>query len=131
MASSHRKESEALNDLLTEVIAVRCAAKKEYERKLKKFYANRANQMQYGIFDGATKLPDIKFETSAFKENLQTNKELVQKAQINVDQYFFAKNTSQHLNDELTQVAESLQKVMEIEQTIRKKGSPHGQMHTQ
>lgn len=124
MASSQRKESEALNDLLIEVTTVRCTAKKEYERKLRRFYANRANQMRHGIFDGV-RLPEIKFETGACKENLQRNKELVQKAQITADQYFYAKNTTQHLNNELTQMAESLQKVMEIEQAIRKNGSQH------
>lgn len=131
MASSHRKEMEALNDLLTEVIPVRSAAKKEYEWKLKKFYANRAKQMQYGIFDGV-KLPEIKFENGAYKENIQVNQELVKKAQFNSDQYFFAKNASQHRNDELKQMAESLQKVMEIEQTIRKNASPfsHEQMYS-
>lgn len=123
MASSHRKESEALNVLLTEVVAVRCAAKKEYERKLTKFYVNRANHMKHGIFDGA-KMPNIKFETGAYKENLHKNRELVQKAQTNSDQYFYAKNTSDQMNNELKQMAESLQKVMEIEQTIRKSESP-------
>ena len=129
MASSHRKESEALNDLLTEVTTVRCTAKKEYERKLRRFYANRANQMRHGLFDGV-RLPDIKFETGACKENMQKNKELVQKAQFTADQYFFAKNTTQHLNNELTQMAESLQKVMEIEQAIRQNGSQHEPMHS-
>lgn len=129
MASSQRKETEALNDLLTEVTTMRCTAKKEYERKLRKFYANRANQMRHGIFDGG-RLPDIKFETGASKENLQKNKELVQKAQITADQYFFAKNTTQHLNSELTQMAESLQKVMEIEQAIRNNESHHEPMHS-
>lgn len=117
MSSLHRKESEALNDLLTEVIVARQAAKKEYAWKLRKFYTKRANQMQHGIFD-EVKMPEIKFETGAIKETLRKNTELVQKAQINSDQYFFAQNTYQHLNDELKQIAESLQKVMDIEKAI-------------
>lgn len=117
MSSLHKKESEALSDLLTEVIGARQAAKKEYEWKLKKFYTNRTNQMQHGIFDDV-KMPDIKFETGTFKDKLKKNAVLVHKAQNNSDQYFFAQNTHQHLNDELKEIAESLQKVMDIEKAI-------------
>lgn len=116
-AKSQKKELEALNDLLTEVITVRRAAKEEYEWKLKKYYVKRANQMQHGVFDGV-ELPEINLKTGALQENLQMNKVLVQKAQFNHEQYYYAAETSRHSNEKLKQVAESLQKVMEIERLM-------------
>lgn len=118
MAGSHTKQSETLNDLLTKVIALRRTMPKEYEIKLRKLYANRAEQMKNGIFDG-NKLPEINLETEALHQNLSKNRELMGKAQHNADQYLFAKEMSQQLNDELNDMVESLQKVAEIEKTMR------------
>lgn len=130
LAAAVEKESESLNDLLTEVIAVRRAAKPEYERKLKKFYAKRANQMQNNVFDGV-ELPEIKYDKYALKESIRKNQELVEKAQSNIEQYSYAKGNQQRINDELKEMAESLQKVVEIEQAIRADGShsSHEQYH--
>lgn len=118
MAASRRKDTENLNDLLAEVVVVRRAAKEEYGRKLKKYLENRIRESSQGIFDGVS-LPEIQHKPIYAREILQETAELVQKAHTNAEQYFFAKDTSQHLNSELIQVAGSLQKVMEIEQQFR------------
>lgn len=118
MAGSHTKQSETLNDLLTKVIVLRRTMPDEYEMKLRKLFKNRAEKMKNGIFDG-NKLPEIKLESDALHENLCKNRELMEKAQHNADQYLFAKEMSQQLNDELKDMVEALQKVTEIEKTMR------------
>lgn len=118
MAASSQKQSEILSDLLAKVIGVRHAAKEEYEKKLKKHLENRIKNMSYGIFDGA-RLPDINHRPIQLQENLQKTTELIHKIQFNSDRYFFAKETSQQLHGQLTQVAETLQKAAEIEQILR------------
>lgn len=122
MAIQTKNGSEMLSELLTEVVAVRRAASEEYEWKLKKYYVKRAKQMKNGIFNGV-RLPDIKLETGALKDNLQKNRELVQKADINSEQYFFVNKACQQLNDELKHVAESLKRVAEIERIIQENDS--------
>lgn len=118
MAGAHSKDSEELTNLLTKVIAIRRELPKEYEFKLRKSYTDRANQMRNGVFHGK-KLPDIKLENDALKENLKKNRDLMEKAQYNADQYFFVKDVSQQLNDELKDMVVALQKVTEIEKTMR------------
>lgn len=115
---SQQKKTKALHDMLTEVVAVRRAAPKEYEFKLKKFFVRRASQIQHGIFDGV-KLPEVKPNVGNLRENLQQLRQLTKVAEMSSQQYLYAKSASELLNDELEETVESLQKVAEIEQTIR------------
>lgn len=119
---SQSKRSEALHDMLTEVIAVRRAAPKEYELKLKRFFARRAKQMEQGEFDGV-KLPEVKPNVGNLRENLQINQQLTDKARYSTEQYLYAKSVSERINEELNVTVETLQKVAEIEQTIRNDGT--------
>lgn len=123
MATAQRGETtDSLNDLLTEVISVRRAAKKEYEWKLKKYLVNRANEMKHGVFNGV-KIPETKLKISkSVEEHLSKNDELYKKIEQNMKQYDYAKEWNDHLSDELKQTIESLQKVNEIEMSIRKDG---------
>lgn len=118
MASSDSKQSESLNNLLTEVISVRRAAPTEYELKLKRFYANRANQLQRGVFNGA-KIPVIKKDVGDLNEILERNEKLTQMAEYNVEQYLYAKEISNQLTNKLQQVAKALKEAAEIEKTVR------------
>lgn len=119
MAGSHPKQTQDLNVLLSQVIAVRRNSPMEYELKLHRHFQARANQMRKGIFDGM-QLPEIKLEPDELKENLQMSQKIVEKAQCNAEQYMYAKEKNQHLNDELKEMAETLQKITEIEKNMRK-----------
>lgn len=118
LASANKNESESLNKLLSGVIEARQEMKADYVRKLNKYYVDRAIQMKDGIFDGNT-LPEIRYDKHALNECIQKNHKLVEKAQSNMEQYSFAKAKHQQTNDELKEMAESLQKVIEIENAIR------------
>lgn len=114
----YTKQSKALNEMLAEVINVRRIVPKEYELKLKWFYAQRARKMEHGIFDGV-KLPEVKFNVSNLKENLHRNHELTKKAEYSVDGYLHAKTTQEIQDEALNEMADTLKKVTEIEQIIR------------
>lgn len=118
---SHTEQSQELNKLLADVIAIRRAAPKEYERKLQKYYAERANDMKHGIFDG-NKLPEVQLDVGNLREHLQENRELTQKANNNAQQYLCMKSGNDRLNAELKDLAETLQKAKEINQAIRNDG---------
>lgn len=112
------KRSEALNNMLAEVITVRRIVPKEYELKLKWFYAQRARKMEHGIFDDV-KLPEVKSNVKNLKEIIHRNQELTGKIEFSAEQYLQAKNTRENQNEELKGIADTLQKVAEVEQLMR------------
>lgn len=78
--------------------------------------------MKHGVFNGV-KIPETKLKISkSVEEHLSKNDELYKKIEQNMKQYDYAKEWNDHLSDELKQTIESLQKVNEIEMSIRKDG---------
>lgn len=119
---SKNKQSESLHDLLAEVTTVRRAAPEGYEQKLKRFLKSRARQMENGIFDGE-KLPTVKPNVGNLQENLRKNRELTERAQCSTEQYLYAKNANEEINNTLMETVDALKEVAEIERSIRNDGT--------
>lgn len=115
MAKPIRNEKEKL---LAELLAVRRSAPRKYELKLAKHLEQRIVQMKNGSYDEAT-LPDDKEDSTVLNEALKKNEELMRMVEESAQQYAHAKESNRLQHEKLTEIADSLHRVMEIERQMQ------------
>lgn len=115
---SHRKQTDDLNRLLGQVIAVRRAASVEYELRLKNYLIQRANGIQNGIYNGV-RLPKIERTDDTLLDKLQQNHETTERAHVTTDKYLYAKTANEYLRKERKDKVETLKKFGQIQKTMQ------------